>query len=397
MSGDSVQFRDALAAAVSRQVGAVEDESALPRDLAVQLTAERLVREALAKGHLGDADISDMQGFKSGNSAMMVARIHTRMSYVVKVDTSPTLVHEAYNLDRFRHHPALPEATRSAFPQVYAIDDVGPYYGYLMEDLDEYESLDKVMRRDSRQAAALYVEAWNAVLRPAYAASRRIRLSHDLWDDYFGRAADRLDKASGHGVLPLPDQPIEVECGSMTIAFRDGWRRELEHAAALLDEVQPGFGTWVHGDPNPENILWANVSGQKRFRLLDPKDWATGDYLFDIAKMTHYAVFTSPAEAGELPDPRAGRSGAITIDSGVLAAGRAIESELLDHVAQFAQEVGDQNWQTRYQLAVAANLLSIAGPRAVRGEQTDDATQTMLGIGALGLGLHTLRSVAAAF
>lgn len=85
--------------------------------------------------------------------------------------------------------------------------------------------------------------------------------------------------------------------------------------------------------------------GGLRVRLIDPKDWGRGDYLFDAAKMGHYLRVTSRVE----------------------------------------DRHGD-----RYELAVAVNLLGIVGPRSERAAHGGPATDSTLGLIAFAEGLRGL-------
>lgn len=393
MSTATGQLRQAVAEAISRQIPDSVDESDLPRDVAVRLTADRLVRDALAAGHAGDAEIAAVQEFDAGNTAVLVARVQTSISYVVKVDTSPALVHEAHLLRRMTTDPILPPETRAAFPRVYAIDETPPIFGYLMEDLNEFSPINRSLRGEPEHAKLLLRGLWSQILEPAYRTTRRVRLGHDLDDDYFGRACGRLDGAAERGVLPAADESLHIDTGATALSLPDGWGSALAAAGTALSTAKPGFGTWVHGDPNPENTLWkTGLGGDFVFRMLDPKDWWTGDYLFDVAKLGHYTVVTSAMEAGHV-DSAARRSDdgwSISFDASAFAPGHEIEASLLGEVEKFASEVGDNHWRTRYRLAFAANLLGIAGPRAIRGANEDNARQSGLAWAALGYALTTL-------
>jgi Phosphotransferase enzyme family len=389
----SGRLRDAVAEAITAQLSGQIDESELPRDVAVRLTADRLVREALAAGHAGEAQVAAVQEFSAGNTAVLVARLDTRISYVVKVDTSEALVSEAYLLRRMATDPSLPSATRAAFPKVYAIDETPPIFGYLMEDLANYTPMNVTVREDPGAAADLLVGVWRDVLEPAYRSTRQARRAHELHDDYFGRALTRLAGAAAAGVMPKPDRPLVVEAGDRSFELPDGWGNALAAASDRLPEVRPGFGTWVHGDPNPENVLWSRkATGTFEYRLLDPKDWWTGDYLFDVAKLGHYVVVTAPCEAGLGATTVTERqdSTVITMVSAGVEPARGIEAALLAEVGRFAEDVGDQNWASRYLLAFAGNLLAIAGPRAERALATGSPAQLNLAWTAMGHGLATI-------
>lgn len=388
-------LKAAVAQAITIQIPADVDESQLPKDLAIHLTADRLVREALAAGHAGVADISEVTAFGAGNTAMMVARVHAQMAYVVKVDTSPSIVREAHLLRRMTSDPMLPAVTRAAFPAVFAIDDTPPLFGYLMELVEDAEPLHLALRRQDDSAPLLITGLWEQVLVPAYKASKNTRLAHNLHEDYFARARGRLQAAADADALPGGDVPIKIYDGSRNIEI-SGWSRMLDHADKLLATVKPPFGTWVHGDPNPENALWfRQPDGSVGFRMLDPKDWWIGDYIFDAAKLGHYAVVTAPTEAGVIDGVMSRTEGKleITYDSAAMAWGKDVEVQLLARVGEFANMAGDRDWEKRYQLAFAANLLGIAGPRAMKAKAERNSEQKLLATVALGAGLATLADV----
>lgn len=393
MSATADELRVVVAEAIEAQLGDEIDEGELPRDLAVHRTADRLVREALAAGHSGDASVSEVTAFGAGNTAMVVARVSAHVAYVVKVDTSEALVREAHLLRRMRTDPALPAATRAAFPRVFAIDDTPPLFGYLMELVEDAEPLHLAVRRADPLAATLVSGLWKQVLRPAYEATKNARWAHNLHEDYFVRARVRLEAAARHGLLPSAEAPVRVDDGHAALELRGGWGPLLESAEEQLHLVKPTFGTWVHGDPNPENALWAKRSdGSIEYRMLDPKDWWMGDYLFDVAKIGHYVTVTAPVEAGVVAGSwsLSDRGASVSFDRSQLAPWAGIEQALLEQTSSFATAEGDPAWERRYALASAANLLSIAGPRAERAASTGADAQAQLAWIALAVGLQAL-------
>jgi hypothetical protein len=121
--------------AISSQLGGSDQADLADKDALIQETAERLLDEAFSSGRIRDATIAEMRAFSAGNSSMMVARLAIDLTLGVKIDTNPDVVAEADLLRRAGEDTSLPEATREAFPRIYAVDRVGPIYGYLMEDL----------------------------------------------------------------------------------------------------------------------------------------------------------------------------------------------------------------------------------------------------------------------
>ena len=372
MTNAVTSLANAVSEAIDQQLGNV-DELALPRDVAIHRTAERLVREALVRGHAGDAEVGSVERFGAGNTAMLVASVQTSISFVVKVDTSKALLNEAHLLQRIAGDPSLPATTRRAFPRIFAIDDVGPLYGYLMEDLSEHEPLHLALRRGDPGSAVVVERLWDDVLAPAYRATARPRLAPQLWEDYFGRAELRILDAAARGNLPEACEPVTLALDGSALDLPGGWGPLLISARQRLQSVAPAFGTWVHGDPNPENALWSpGTDGRLRFRLLDPKDWWTGDYLFDVAKLGHYAGVTLAAEAGQVVvETACAADGWHFAVSRLPEYGLAVEAALLARVELLAIELSDKHWRMRYQFARAANLLSVAGGRASRPELSE--------------------------
>jgi hypothetical protein len=394
MNRTADDLRDAVARAITTQLPGEIDERDLPRQVAIRLTADRLVREALAAGHAGRAEVSEVTAFGSGNTAMVVATVRARMAYVVKVDTQPSLVREAHLLQRMASDPLLPKATRDAFPVVYAIDDTPPVYGYLMELIEGGEGLHEPLRRRDPGAADLLAGCWDAVLEPAYESTCSARLAHNLHEDYFVRARSRLQIAAQKGVLPGPDVPLQVDDGQQVTAFKSGWGPLLQAAHDHLERVRPPFGTWVHGDPNPENVICTrSAEAAITFRLLDPKDWWTGDYLFDVAKLTHYAALTAQVEGGHVTAAleMADDVSRVRVDRAASRPGEEMLGPLRERVSGFAARTNDREWCERHELAVAANLLGIAGPRAERAEQR--GTGAEVACAALAVGLLTLHDL----
>jgi Phosphotransferase enzyme family len=379
-----------VAAAIDEQLQP-DPETSLDADrLAQRQTADQLVADALSAGRIDGVHVAELDTFSTGNTAMMVARVSTTLSFVVKVDRSPELVEEAYLLRRLASDPVLPAATRRAFPRIYAIDDEGPIYGYLMEDLSSFTPLHLTLEHDGgRTARRLIDDLWSSILEPAYRATRSTRLAPNVSEDYFKRSRGRLDKAVAAGELPAGDEPLRLVWDDTTLELAGGWSEVLDAADVLLGTVVPPYSTFVHGDPNPENVLWReDEDGNVEFRLIDPKTWWTGDYLFDVAKISHYVLVTAPVQSGAVPSARMVRERGTTIlsfDRPSLISSTKVDDWIANRVGRFADDAGLSDcpgWQTRYQLALAANLLGIVGPRLAKGEVD-------LAWAALGEGLRT--------
>lgn len=385
-----------VAEAIGRQLDDAPDVDESEDQRAQRLTAHQLVKDALAGGQFGAITVSDLYSFAGGNTAMLVARLNTTLTFVVKVDRSPSLVAEAHHLRHASTDPRLPEATRRAFPQIFAVDDVGPIYGYLMENLEEYDTFASLLvDGDLAMRSCVLEHAWREVLAPAYLATRQKRVIPNIVEDYFVRAESRLERAVELDLLPARDQPLSIRTDGTTSEIDSGWGPLLDGARERLGYLAPPFSTFVHGDPNPENILWrAADDGGLRVRLIDPKDWGKGDYLFDAAKIGHYLRVTSPVEDLH-PAVEVTYAGApvVEYDRAALSAHADLEAKLLDLVTVTAQDQelpDNERWRERYELAVAANLLGIVGPRLERAADGGPASDFTLGWIAFAEGLRGL-------
>ena len=394
------RIEEELSAVVAEAIGRQLDDAPIggeSEDQRVQrLTAHQLVKDALAGGQFGAVTVSGLHSFAGGNTAMLVARVNTTLTFVVKVDRSPSLVAEAHHLRHASTDPRLPEATRSAFPQIFAVDDIGPIYGYLMENLEEYATFASLLAGGDEAMRSRVLElAWSQVLAPAYLATRQKRVIPNVVEDYFVRAEGRLTHAVERGLLPPRDVPLSVRTGDTSFEVESGWGPLLDRAQERLGTVAPPFSTFVHGDPNPENILWGAVEeSELRVRLIDPKDWGKGDYLFDAAKIGHYLRVTSPVEDRHpAVEVTLSDSPVIAYDRAPLSVHADLEARLLELVAVTAQdqELPDhERWKERYELAVAANLLGIVGPRLERAAGGGPGTDFALGWIAFAEGLRGL-------
>ena len=386
-------LRPVITEAITHQLTESGGKSSPDNEVLVKEAAERLLDEAIASGRIKGANVADLRSFSAGNSSMMVARMVTDLSFVVKIDENPAVVNEADILRRAGEDTSLPEATRQAFPRIYAIDRVGPIYGYLMEDLSMCAPLHEVLATGDQQLNQnLLCELWRSLLEPAYRATRSERLIPNVAEDYFARAGRRLASAAADGLLPRPEDYLVFVDQTGDRFESQGWGAELRWATTALARVAPPFGTFVHGDPNPENVLVDRRFGDATFRLLDPKNWWVGDYLFDVAKLMHYTRITGPAEHADLRVLRSvtDRECLIEYDRTILNNNGVLEDEFLNVISAFAESptVNDSpDWRIRYRLAVAANLIGITGPRIQKGQES-------IALIALGEGLRELRVAA---
>jgi hypothetical protein len=350
--------------------------------------------EAIANGfEPARLRIEEPRRLGGGMAAMMVAEVSGVLSFVLKLDREPKLVHEAKTLRRFRTDDSLPERFRARFPRVYAIKEDTVPYAYLMEHFsaaDGFQGLDRLIFAPDQTAAGFGEKAVRRVgatmdaLFEGYGGSRQSRLRPNIQEDYIARF-DRLDLAARQDPL-FQSRPTLVNGTEYA-----PWRTYLERirgAKAHIDGLAPAFSCVVHGDPHPGNVQVRTDTSPEEIYLIDPKDWGTGDYLFDVAKMVHYLDCTGPMEllSGAAVLGRASVEGDLTlIDYRIDRPTWIAESirTIRDRVAAFAEANGDPHWEERFALGMAVNLLGLPAGRLARG-QRDSAAMLY------GEGLHWL-------
>lgn len=389
-------FRKSVADAIRVQVAPRRATRGPRDDIAIDALAAALVDRALLDGRFGHLSVAEPRPFSAGNTALLVGSLTASLEYVVKADTNRKVVAEARLLQRLMTDLSLPETTRKAFPDIYAVSDAGPLFGYLMENLEGYTPLHETLAGSPQDVAHVLGVLWRTVLLPAYSETGTSRLP-SIVDDYVGRVEARLDAAATARLIPAPEMPLRIEAhGAEPIEVHGGWGSLLARARERVTELAPAFGTFVHGDPNPENVLWrGEPGGDCVVRLIDPKEWWTGDYIFDVANVGHYLRVTGPVEQLE-PQAVCEAAAGITRlswDAKGLRIHADVEQTLLSHVASFAEDTADgpprdPTWRERYEFAVASNLLGIVLARVKRGEK--EPTQRHLAWIALGEGLRLL-------
>jgi Phosphotransferase enzyme family len=391
------QLRSSVAEDIRSQLGSLEVTRGGAVDAEIKALADELVKQALLAGHLGSISVGPPDKLDGGNTALLVGSLTATLGYVVKADREQKVVAEAHLVQRVKTDPSLPADTREAFPLIYAIVDAGPLFGYLMENLTDYTALHKTLPVSTDDASDVLNVLWRKILRPAYQRTRTRRLP-SIVEDYIGRVQERFSEALKEGLIPAADAPLCIEAGEEQVKIPGGWGPLLEQAGEQVAALAPAFGTFVHGDPNPENILWRkDGDGDVVVRLIDPKEWWTGDYLFDVAKVGHYLRVTGPVEQQKLTatcDLIHGTT-RVVYDANALRIHNVVESRFLALVENFADDQGegpklDPTWRERYEFAIASNLLGIVQARARRGRDENEDTQRKLAWIAFGEGLRLL-------
>lgn len=361
----------AAAAGAARMIGATGGRA---RDAGLaQTIAQQLVGEALASGLL-DAreDISD-EALSGGNTAERVGLLGLRLPFVFKMDSNtPKLAAEGATIRAIRADDRLPTEFREAWPTIYALRRQTPF-AYLMEYFPREEGWASLEDRlypkpgvatqpvDRHEALRLTMRVLD-VLFAGYDASVDRRFLPNIEIDYLDRIAGRLRDAAK---VDPRFRSCPVRVGDRRFEPWETSLRRLFDRPDLIRAVTPPFRTVVHGDPNPGNLLLKTSVGAAEVKLIDPKEWGAGDYLFDVAKITHFLLGTGPVEKPSSGRPCAPR---VTEDGGGLLVEYEIErpawTEDLVHLClarteSFAAAHGDRAWKTRYALAMASNLLGL--------------------------------------
>lgn len=296
-----------------------------------------LLAQALATSGVRDnAEWEVADQFSSGNTAEWVGRLDLTIPCVLKLDKVHKLVEEALVLREARERRDLPEPFRACLPRIYAIRDTPPLFAYLMERFPKppFAGFDELLFTDVADGdgpppdigtlAGRLTNRLLDLLLAAYRGSRNARLRPSISADYVDRIRGRLVAAAEVDETFL-SRPVHSEAHDRTYRPWQDYLRALTDARSKIEALAPPFTTFVHGDPNPENVLGHVELAGVHLRFIDVKEWHNGDYLFDIAKYLHYLIVTGPVEklspaqataaymlepkrAASLPsDPRLGR------------------------------------------------------------------------------------------
>jgi hypothetical protein len=365
-----------------QEPAAPPQQSFPPKVLSVTEDLLRQTFEDTSRFPYTTSDI-DPQALTGGNTAGLVARIGLSLGFVLKFDeTQEKLAKEGDTIRNIKTNPQLPEAFRQAWPDVYAIhrQPHGPY-AYLMEWIPSdggWCSLEDRLYRNQGQPSASTATAGRwldrilDLLFLGYQASINRRSLPSLREDYLERIRERLKdtQASDPAFAPRP-----LIVNGQALAPWDAYLAVIE---ADLDAITPPFSTVAHGDPNPGNLMLRDAeSGELDVKLIDPKEWEHGDYLFDIAKITHFLEGTGPIEHPAAPAsvilswPEADEGGPLEISSHVPLPSWTTDlvDRCLARSKRFAEIHGDSHWSERYELAMASNLLGLPLGRLNKGRR----------------------------
>ena len=338
--------------------------------------ALKLLEDALKSGLPFDLSETNGKSLKGGNTAGLVAQIGLNLNFVFKFELNDeALLREAQTMRAIKNDAKLSEGFRNAWATVYAIYENGPPYAYLMEFFppkDGWQSLESRLYapdRPTQSAANEWANTAVNLLFDGYRSSVEPRIRPNLLVDYGSRIAPRLEKTEALGAKKLHNcnwfasRPLCIN-GTLYKPWRE-YLALLARHADYLDRITPAFSTVVHGDPNPGNFMLKLDSPHVLIKLIDPKDWGRGDYLLDLAKLSHFLQVIGPveyAEAGKQPIPEIEETADELIINYHLQESSGLNMALdgcMEKLRQFAEQHGDTEWQARHELAMAANLLGL--------------------------------------
>ena len=264
--------------------------------------ADKLIADAIASGLPFTQVITEHDSLAGGNTAEVVAKLTLHVPFVFKLDQrQEKLAKEAGMMRAVKSDVKLPIRFRNAWPVVYAVRNEPPY-AYLMEFFpaaDGWQSLEDRLYPQGGSMPPSDVDAVRLlhtvldILFEGYEASRTTRSLPNVAEDYVGRIRARATEAANRDAR-FASRPLTVN----GVPF-EPWQSYLDlidRNAPFLSLITPPFSTVAHGDPNPGNLMLRTTTTEVELKLIDPKEWLTGDYLFDIAKITHFLEGTGPIE-----------------------------------------------------------------------------------------------------
>lgn len=308
-----------------------------------------------------------------GNTTETVGVIRMTAPFVFKIDTKQiALADEAATIKAIRCDHRIAKSYRDAWPIVYGLRREPPY-AYLMECFPResgWQSLEYLLYTKLDVTTDQTVSMLKPVLdlmEAGFQSSVCRRHHPSVWETYITRIQDRMEQAER--LHPWFHGSERIINGSVC----PGWReclQTLTRRRETLQHITPGFSTVVHGDPNPGNILLRRAEDKPwQVKFIDPKAWGTGDYLFDLAKIAHFLIGTGPVE-------HIGAS--TTIDEGNQFSYQfpttTWQNQAIELCRSTAQRIaiahGDYHWSTRFELAIASNLLGLPASRIAKDRVT---------------------------
>lgn len=336
---------------------------------------EFLIKEAYRNGFNEPPEFKvDTTELFGGAVAQYVGRATSTTDFAFKADKSPDLLRQAQTLRLLRDGGLLPSECRKLFPKVYSFLPEGPPFAYLMEFFGSgYTRLSDYLFRGANTTPAVHVI--NPLLDNIF---RLFENRHDiLLPDpkaiYIDRVAERLQKAIRLNLKfrTIATSPRIVINGTEYFSYGS----YLEVIIPRISSFQPAFGSIVHGDLHPGNIFFKGEGGALELRLIDPKPWIWGDYMFDVGKLLHYTLVTGPREDSDSVELRIHENETpLRIEYEIRLSERAQKAVqiIMSRLQEFAATHGDAYFQRRLNLSLASNLLGLTDNRLKREQPLED-------------------------
>jgi hypothetical protein len=259
----------------------------------------------------------------------------------------------------------IPGEYRKLFPRVYSALPDGPPFAYLMEFFgDKYTRLSDYLFRGINPTPAEVII--NPLLGKVFDL---FKIRHDvLLPDpkaiYIDRVAGRLRKAAR---LSARFQSIATSASIViNSAEYSLYGSYLDAIVPEISSFQPRFASFVHGDMHPGNIFFKGEGDTLELRLIDPKSWIWGDYMFDVGKLLHYTMVTGPREDGnsvELHVVEDQNPPRVEYEIHLSERAQTAVEMTMARLQEFAESNGDVNFQRRLNLSLASNLLGLCENR----------------------------------
>lgn len=355
-----------------------------------QRDLERLITEAVTKGISFRSTPSYSLNYSSaGNTARAVAFVQLPLSIVIKISNSREIIDEARIVEDFKSSEDLPLAWRDAFPQVFSTMEGKHIFAYAMEHFEDYDTLAEAIATNERKRQRItdilssvisllfevyenQSEAKESVLRPNIAFLYIDRIAERLLHPKIrpnGRVAKALD-VPWHVNGRVHESPLSLV-------------RWLEENRNRIDaQVGPRFCSVVHGDSHPKNIL-VSRDGHFRIRMIDPKAWGRGDYLFDIVKLNQFFSFVNAHRREDGISVTKLRIADEFLEVAYKVKQKSWEKDavkqILSRTSKFAAQ-GDSHWEIRYKLAMASMLLGITQKQSDSEEETAKSVRMAEGL-----------------
>lgn len=213
------------------------------------------------------------------------------------------LSREAQHLDALAAHRAGIPVTR-VLARAVAEDEDDHWMAYLMQPVGQMSLRDYLFQPAPKLCRVL--EKMAASFESLYTTSARSGQSSRRVGEYLGEIASSLEKLSGYAsfseLVPcLHDKLIinqEQIPGPRRLVkmLSDRWNG----GDPALTSVEPAHCCHVHGDLHFENIrVNPSEMDSGSYWIIDPKDFAEHDYIYDIAKLVTSLTGHAHADIGE--------------------------------------------------------------------------------------------------